>query len=81
MATTTPPPDLPRGGPPSSFGMGMAPGSAELSVYALALLIAMIVVWIADELTVGAWLDFFKWTTAAYLLSRGIAKASRVFEY
>jgi hypothetical protein len=81
MASTTPPPDLPRGTTPPSFGMGMAPGSAELSVYALALLLAMVVVWIADELTVSSWLDFFKWTTAAYLLSRGIAKASRVFEY
>lgn len=81
MATTTPPPDLPRGGHPAGLGMGMAPGSAELSVYALALLLAMVVVWIADELTVSAWLDFFKWATAAYLLSRGIAKASRVFEY
>jgi len=24
--------------------------------------------------------DFMKWTTAAYMLSRGIAKASRVLE-
>jgi hypothetical protein len=81
MASTTPPPDVPRTGPPAGLGMGMAPGSAELSVYVLALFLAMLVTWIADELTAGAWLDFFKWTTAAYLLSRGIAKASRVFEY
>ena len=81
MESTTPPPDVPRTAPPASLGMGMAPGSAELSVYVLALFLAMVVTWIADELTVGAWLDFFKWTTAAYLLSRGIAKASRVFEY
>jgi hypothetical protein len=61
--------------------MGMAPGSAEFGVYVLALLVAMLVTWIADELSAGSWLDFFKWATAAYLLSRGIAKASRVFEY
>jgi hypothetical protein len=36
---------------------------------------------VADELGTASWLDFFKWSTAAYLLSRGIAKASRVFEY
>ena len=50
-------------------------------MYVLALLVAALVCWIADELGTGAWLDFFKWSTAAYLLSRGIAKASRVFEY
>jgi hypothetical protein len=79
MATTTPPPEPPRPGPP--YGFGMSPGSAELAVFVLALLVAMLVVWIADDLSVASWLDFFKWGTAAYLLSRGIAKASRVFEY
>jgi hypothetical protein len=59
----------------------MAPGSAELSVYVLALAVAAIVTWIFDEIDPGSWLDFFKWATAAYLLSRGIAKASRVYEY
>jgi hypothetical protein len=59
----------------------MVPGSAELAVYILALILAMLVTWIADEMGSATWLDFFKWSTAAYLLSRGIAKASRVFEY
>jgi len=62
-------------------GLGFVPGSAELVVYVLALLVAALVCWLADELGTGAWLDFFKWSTAAYLLSRGIAKATRVFEY
>jgi hypothetical protein len=62
-------------------GLGMFPGSAELVVYILALILAMLVTWISDEMGTAAWLDFFKWSTAAYLLSRGIAKASRVFEY
>jgi hypothetical protein len=79
MTTITPPPDAPRAGAPP--GYGMAPGSAELSVYVLALVVAALVIWIFDELDAGSWLDFFKWSTAAYLLSRGIAKASRVFEY
>jgi hypothetical protein len=63
------------------IGLGLVPGSAELAVYVLALLVAMLVTWLADDLGTGAWLDFFKWSTAAYLLSRGIAKASRVLEY
>jgi hypothetical protein len=40
----------------------------------------MIVTAASDAVTMAFWFDFFKWTTAAYLLSRGIAKASRVFE-
>jgi hypothetical protein len=40
----------------------------------------MLVVWIADSLSSPTWFDFFKWTTIAYILSRGIAKASRVLE-
>ncbi len=56
------------------------PGNAELFVWVLALIVAAIVAAIADEFGAGAWFDFFKWTAVAYLLSRGIAKASRVLE-
>jgi hypothetical protein len=56
------------------------PGNAELLVWVLALIVAMLVVWIADSLSTPSWLDFFKWTTIAYVLSRGVAKASRVLE-
>jgi uncharacterized protein (DUF983 family) len=56
------------------------PGNAELVVYLLALIVAVLVVWIADSLSSPTWVDFFKWTTIAYILSRGIAKASRVLE-
>jgi hypothetical protein len=77
---TTPPPEQPRRDTPP-IGLGLFPGSAEFGIYVLALLLAMLVTWIADELGTAAWLDFFKWATVAYLLSRGIAKASRVFEY
>jgi hypothetical protein len=61
-------------------GLGMMPGSSELAVWLLALLVAALVCWIADTLGPGDWMTFFLWTTAAYLLSRGIAKASRVYE-
>jgi uncharacterized protein (DUF983 family) len=56
------------------------PGNAEFALYIVAAIIMAIVVAIADSLTVGTWFDFMKWTTVAYLLSRGIAKASRVLE-
>jgi hypothetical protein len=75
---TTPPPESPRLKPP--IGLGLVPGSAELAVYVLALFLAMLVTWFADELGTAHWLDFFKWATVAYLLSRGIAKATRVYE-
>jgi hypothetical protein len=56
------------------------PGNAEFAVYLVAQILAALVCWIADELGSGAWLDFFQWTTIGYVLSRGIAKASRVLE-
>ncbi|MGZ4384587.1 MAG: hypothetical protein ACXVY3_08305 [Gaiellaceae bacterium] len=56
------------------------PGNAEFLVYVLALIVAWIVVWIADTLVVRNWFEFFTITTAIYILSRGIAKASRVLE-
>ena len=33
-----------------------------------------------NVLDAASWFDFFKWVTIAYILSRGIAKASRVLE-
>ena len=88
MSTT--PPDPPHTGPTTPAGPawgGMPemarlpiPGNAEFAVYLFALIVAMLVTWVADDLGAAFWLDFFKWSTAAYLLSRGIAKASRVLE-
>jgi uncharacterized protein (DUF983 family) len=56
------------------------PGNAEFVLYVLALIVAFLVTWIADTLSVNDWFTFFLWTTIAYILSRGVAKASRVFE-
>jgi hypothetical protein len=56
------------------------PGNAELLVYILALILAWIVCWLADSLRANDWLLTFTVLTAFYLLSRGIAKASRVLE-
>jgi hypothetical protein len=71
-------------GPYGNLPMNVArlplPGNAELLVYVLALILAWLVCWFADSLGSAHWLDFFKWLTIAYVLSRGIAKASRVLE-
>jgi hypothetical protein len=56
------------------------PGNAEFGVYLVAVILAGLVCWIANDLGSSAWLDFFQWTTIGYVLSRGIAKASRVLE-
>ena len=52
----------------------------ELVVYLVALLVALIVVAISDVLTIASWFEFYLVSTAAYLLSRGIAKAHNVTE-
>jgi hypothetical protein len=56
------------------------PGNAEWFWWLVAAIIVAIVAGISDYVNAPMWVDFFKWTTAAYLLSRGIAKASRVLE-
>ncbi len=71
--------------PPGGTSFDMArlpiPGNAELVVWILALLVAAIVALALAALDVNGWMNFFLWTTVAYLLSRGVAKASRVLEH
>jgi hypothetical protein len=83
------PPEQPTQTTPRSYGGGGVtvdvarlpiPGNAEFALYLLAVIIAWIVAWASDVLNAASWLDFFQWVTIGYLLSRGIAKASRVFE-
>ena len=56
------------------------PGNAELVVYVLATIIVAIIALAADQVDSGAFVTAFTALTFAYLLSRGIAKASRVLE-
>jgi hypothetical protein len=56
------------------------PGNAELIVYVLATILVAIVALAADQVDSGAFVTAFTALTFAYLLSRGIAKASRVLE-
>jgi hypothetical protein len=83
------PPEQPTQTTPRSYGGGGVtvdvarlpiPGNAEFALYLVALIVAWIVVWTTDSLTANHWFQFFTVTTAIYILSRGIAKASRVLE-
>jgi hypothetical protein len=83
------PPEQPTQTTPRSYGGGGVtvdvarlpiPGNAEFGFYLVALIVAWIVAWASDVLNAASWFDFFQWVTIAYLLSRGIAKASRVLE-
>ena len=65
---------------PTSVARLPIPGNAEMAVYLIVLIVVWLVCWIADDLGADNWVDFVKWTTSAYLISRGIAKASRVLE-
>ena len=74
-----PPPRAP-GGMTIDVARLPIPGNAEFALYLVALIVAWIVAWTTDSLTANSWFEFFLFTTVAYLLSRGIAKASRVLE-
>ena len=88
------PPTGPGGSPPGAYrgswgpgaqgpGIGAimpVPGNAEMVVYILATILVAIIALASDEVNSGFFVDYFKWATAAYLVSRGIAKASRVLE-
>ena len=56
------------------------PGNAEMVYVVLASILVAILAWVADGISDNDWLFFFLVVSAAYLLSRGIAKASRVLE-
>ena len=56
------------------------PGNAEFALYALIELILVLIWIIADSVDTRQWCIFTVVLTAFYLLSRGIAKASRVLE-
>jgi hypothetical protein len=91
---TPPTPPTPPGGPGYTsppqhgyVGLGQAPGAilpipgnAEIVVY-LAATIVLAIIWAAsDLLDAHGFATLYTWLTIGYILSRGIAKASRVLE-
>jgi hypothetical protein len=89
MSTT--PPEQPTTPQEPAYGRGPnvnlnlaalmpTPGNAELVVYVLATILIAIIALAADQVDSGAFVTAFTAITFAYLISRGIAKASRVLE-
>ena len=90
MSTT--PPEEPHSPPlpPGPYGgLGRAPvsgailpvpGNAELAIFVIVEIILAIVAGVSDGFTAHDWAVATTWLTAAYIISRGIAKASRVLE-
>jgi hypothetical protein len=87
MSTT--PPEQPTTPQPTSGGpnvnlnlsaLPVTPGNAELVVYLLATILVAIIALASDGVDSGAFVTAFTVITFAYILSRGIAKASRVLE-
>ena len=56
------------------------PGNAEWFWWVVSAIVVAIVAAASDLVNAPEWVEFMKWTTSAYLISRGIAKASRVLE-
>ena len=91
--TTTPPESTPPGGTPSAPhqygfmpGTGNAfatlpiPGNAELVVYVLVEILFAIITLASERVDAPLFVTATAAVTFAYLISRGIAKASRVLE-
>ena len=71
------------GGPNVSFNLSalpVTPGNAELLVYILATILIAIIALASDQVGSSAFVTAFTALTFAYIISRGIAKASRVLE-
>jgi len=83
---STPPPPPPAAGygglgrSPVSGAILPVPGNAEIAIWFIVEVILAIVAAVADDFDAHGWAVATTWLTAAYLISRGIAKASRVLE-
>jgi hypothetical protein len=56
------------------------PGNAEIAIWFIVEVTLAIVAAVAKDFDAHGWAVATTWLTAAYLISRGIAKASRVLE-
>jgi hypothetical protein len=56
------------------------PGNAELAIYLLATIVLAIIWAASEQLEAHGFAVLFTYLTIGYILSRGIAKASRVLE-
>ncbi len=75
--------DRPGGGPNVNVNLAAlmpTPGNAEIAVYVIATIVVGIITLASDSVDAPSFVTAFTAITFAYLLSRGIAKASRVLE-
>lgn len=77
---STPPPAYTGVGRPVSGAILPVPGNAEIAVWLIVEIVLAIVAAVAEDFDSNGWAVATTWLTAAYILSRGIAKASRVLE-
>jgi hypothetical protein len=90
VSTTPTPPEPPEqtqhqaytglGRTPTSGAILPVPGNAEIAIWFIVEVVLAIVAAASDGFTVSEWAVATTWLTAAYIRSRGIAKASRVLE-
>jgi hypothetical protein len=82
--STTPPEQQPgytgMGRTPVTGAILPVPGNAELAILIIVLVILAIIAGVSDGFDAHGWCVATTWITAAYIISRGIAKASRVLE-
>jgi hypothetical protein len=90
--STTPPPEQPGAPGPGGLRPGYTamgnfsmarmptPGNAEFLYVVLALILVAIIALFAETIGVATWMEYFRWISVAYIISRGLAKASRVLE-
>ena len=82
---TTTPPEEPHGytgmsRTPVTGAILPVPGNAEIAIWFIVEVVLAIVAAVANDFDAHGWAVATTWLTAAYILSRGIAKASRVLE-
>jgi hypothetical protein len=88
VSTTPPEPPLQQqqqqytglGRSPVSGAILPVPGNAEIAIWFIVEIVLAIVAAVSDGFDAHGWAVATTWLTAAYILSRGIAKASRVLE-
>jgi hypothetical protein len=84
MSTTPPEQQQGYGGvgrSPVTGAILPVPGNAELAIWFVVEVILAIVAAVASDFDAHGWAVATTWLTAAYVISRGIAKASRVLEH
>jgi hypothetical protein len=83
MSTTPPEQQQPYAGVgrgPINGAILPVPGNAELAIWFIVEVVLAIVAAVASDFDAHGWAVATTWITAAYIISRGIAKASRVLE-